>query len=244
MSWGLTANYCNFMFVRKITLRTAIFALLLAFGAHGAAAQDSDTEASSSGGVLSPEEMLAEIDRRAGNASGYDALLQDPDPRRSAAAVTLMMESGSEDLMRKAMSFGLASPESSIRSTALTHYLKTLPTLALDFDATAVTDDQLPELDKAVRSWDGSLGHDKKGSFSVALGPWNEDEQCYGRVGGGRGCSARINAQSVSVVVANQWINLNPDAEGNLQGGMSVTNQYSGNSDSYGPLKVTVRLVE
>lgn len=71
--------------------------------------------------------MLAEIDRRAGNASGYDALLQDPDPRRSAAAVALMMESGDEALMRKAMSFGLASPESSIRSTTLTYYLQTLP---------------------------------------------------------------------------------------------------------------------
>lgn len=223
--------------------RSALFALAftLALNAHGVAAQDA-TAAASSDRTLTPEEMLAEIDRRAGTATGYDALLQDPDPRRSAVAVTLMMESGEEELMRKAMNFGLASPEASIRSTALTHYLKTLPTLALDFDAAGVTDDQLPALDTAVRSWGGSLGPNKKGSFSVALGPWGDQEQCY-TVVSGRGCSARINAQSISVVVADQWVNLNPTAEGNLEGGLSVR-QRSGLGDVVGPLKVTVRLVE
>lgn len=223
-------------------MRPALIALLLALTAHNASAQDASAEAASSGKILSPEEMLAEIDRRASSASGYDALLQDPDPRRSAAAVALMMETGNEELIRKAMSFGLASPESSIRSTALTYYLQTLPTLALDFDAAEVADDKLPDLDKAVRSWGGSLGPDKKGSFSVALGPWNDKEQCYSAVNV-NSCSARLNAQSISVVVAEQWINLNPNAEGNLEGGMSVRHRTSG-GDAYGPLKVLVRLVE
>lgn len=221
--------------------RTVFFAIVLAFSGQAAVAQDKDAETASPGRALTPEEMLAEIDRRAGTATGYDALLQDPDPRRSAVAVSLMMESGEGELIRKAMSFGLASPEASIRSTALTYYLQTLPTLALDFDAAAVADDELPKLDEAVRSWEGSLGPSKKGSFSVALGPWDEEEQCYSKVSG-NGCSARLNAQSISVHVTDQWINLNPNVEGNLEGGMSVKHRFM--PDAYGPLKVTVRLVE
>lgn len=224
-------------------VRTAFFAIVLAFSAQAAAAQGTDAETVPSGPALTPEEMLAEIDRLAGSASGYDALLQDPDPRRSAVAVALMMESGEADLIRKAMSFGLASPESNIRSTALTHYLKTMPTLALDFDAAQVVDDQLPTLDAAVQSWAGSLGPNKQGSFSVALGAWNEELQCYAMVSG-RDCSARLNAQSISVYVADQWVNLNPNAEGNLEGGMSVRHRTNGSRDLYGPLKITVRLVE
>lgn len=218
-------------------MRPALIVLLLALTAHGAFAQDASAEAVSSSKILSPEEMLAEIDRRAGSASGYDALLQDPDPRRSAAAVALMMESGDEALMRKAMSFGLASPESSIRSTTLNYYLKTLPTLALDFDAAEIADDKLPDLEKGVRNLGGALGPNKKGSFSVALGPWSDKDQCYSRVSG-NSCSARINAQSISVMIGDQWINLNPNAEGNLEGGMSI--RYS---EAY-PVKVIVRLVD
>lgn len=214
---------------------------MFAVSAHAVAAQDTAAESSTAGRALTPEEMLAEIDRRASSATGYDALLEDPDPRRSVAAVALMMESGDEELMRKAMTFGLTSPEASIRSTALSYYLKTLPTLALDFDAEGVTDDELPELDKAVRSWEGSLGPNKKGSFSVALGPWSEDVQCY-TTSSGNNCVARINAQSVSVNVADQWVNLNPNAEGNLEGGMTVKNRFT--NGAYGPLKITVRLVE
>jgi len=43
---------------------------------------------------MTPEDLKAQVDSRSGNLSGFQELLDDPNPRRSLAAVEGMLASG------------------------------------------------------------------------------------------------------------------------------------------------------
>lgn len=69
------------------------------------------------------------VDKRAAAADPFQALLNDPNPIRSMAAMELMIESGVPHLVRTAVDFGLLSALPEIRRAAVFGFLTTRPTL-------------------------------------------------------------------------------------------------------------------
>lgn len=195
-------------------------------------------------GQMTPEDLKKQIDARSSSLNGFQELLDDPDPRRSLAAVEGMLASGDENLERMALEFALTNPEATIRATALAFHLSKLPAIAVDFDASAVADDQAENLAETLKRLRGSMGPDKKGSFSFQAGPYSENLGCYPVSGDASTCAMRLGAGSLSLYftgssVDGRWANLYADENGVLKGGVSLG--FAG----YPPfsLPLTVRLL-
>lgn len=178
-------------------------------------------------GQITPEDLKKQIDARSGSLNGFQELLDDPDPRRSLAAVEGMLASGDSNLERMALEFALTNPDATIRATALTFHLAKLPAIAVEFDAAAVADDQAENLADTLKALGGSIGPDKKGSFSFQAGPYSEKLGCYPISGSDRICAMRLGAGSLSLFfsgsgVKGRWANLHADETGVLKGGVSL----------------------
>lgn len=190
-------------------------------------------------------DLKAQIEARKSNLSGFQALLDDPDPANSLAAVELMLASGEPAVERMALKFGLTSPDPAIRATALKHYLLTKPAIAVDFDAAAVTEEQMPNLLNALKSLGGSIGPDKKGSFSFQAGEYSDKLGCFTLPDSERACTLRVSDNSLSLLflgsyVPERWVNLHPDATGVLKGGLNLDH----NGGDAGMLTLSVRLLD
>lgn len=208
----------------------AVFTLI--FYAHTAFAQ------------MTPEDLKKQIDARSSSLNGFQELLDDPDPRRSLAAVEGMLASGDSNLERMALEFALTNPDATIRATALAFHLSKLPSIAVEFDASAVAEDQAENLADTLESLGGSIGPDKKGSFSFKAGPYSEELGCYPQSVDKKRCAMRLGAGSLSLYfsgtnVQGRWANLYADETGVLKGGVSLG--YASNPPFSVPL--TVRLL-
>lgn len=200
--------------------RTFIAVFIFVFSTHTAVGQ------------ITPEDLKKQIDARSGSLNGFQELLDDPDPRRSLAAVEGMLASGDSNLERMALEFALTNPDATIRATALAFHLSKLPAIAVEFDASTVADDQAENLGKTLKVLAGSMGPDKKGSFSFQAGPYSEKLGCYPLSGSDRTCAMRLGAGSLSLFfsgdgVTGRWANLYADETGVLKGGVSLGYGYS-----------------
>lgn len=242
----------------KVTpmFRSLIPAFILCSLCTAAAAQTSappDSPSPAAGLAKPPTlaEITAAIDERTSSLSGYQSLLQDPNPARALAAAQIMLESGDPNLVRLAMENGLVSPDSSLRAAVMDYYFKSKPTLGIRFTAEAVGDDKLDQLRENILSWNGAMGPDKTGSFSVGVGEFSEKLNCYLWAGAApdstdlTDCKVRANAASFSVYLMNQWVDFSPGQDGNFTGG--ATSNLGRNSYEahwfVGPLSLTVRLL-
>lgn len=190
---------------------------------------------------ITPEDLKKQIDARTDTLSGFQQLLEDPDPRRSLAAMEGMLASGDPNVEHMAMEFGLTNPDPMIRTAALNAYMAKLPPIAVDFDASALPDEQLEQLAKILRATGGSIGPDKKGSFSFQAGPFNEGQGCFPHASSSRVCAMRVGTGSLSLYfsgtnVSGRWVNLHADETGQLKGGISLN--YGSEPDIALPLAV------
>ena len=195
-------------------------------------------------GQITPEDLKKQIDARSGSLNGFQELLDDPDPRRSLAAVEGMLASGDSNLERMALEFALTNPDATIRATALAFHLSKLPAIAVEFDASTIADDQAEYLATILKMLGGSIGPDKKGSFSFQAGPYSDDLGCYPKRGSERNCAMRLGAGSLSLFfsggqVEGRWANLYADETGVLKGGVSLDYHSKGTLS----LPLTVRLL-
>lgn len=196
-------------------------------------------------GQTTPDELRQQIDARSTNLDGFQQLLNDPDPRRSLAAVEGMLASGDPNLERMALEFGLTNPDPMIRATALRFHLEKLPSIAVDFDASALSEDDVGELNKILSNLGGSIGPDRLGSFSIQPGDYKDDIGCFPHASNSRICAMRIGTGSLSLhfggslQVAGRWANLHADESGMLRGGVSLS--YQRGPDISLPL--TVRII-
>lgn len=127
----------------------------------------------------SPEDLLALIDAKVEAENPYRALLNDPDPRRSLAAIEVMLESGDPDLANIAIEFGLLSPNPDVQEIALRGILSSAPALALRMDGTNVEN---ANFTRSILQWlKGSVNAENVGSAPLLIGDYNEEEKCYTR---------------------------------------------------------------
>ncbi len=139
--------------------------------AHGAGAQ-----------ALTPEELSALIDQRVEGLDPYQALLNDPDPARSRAAVQIMMETRNPDLVRMAREFGLLSPNPEVQRLALEAFLATGPVLSIRFDGAGLEETYFAN--DARGNLDASLDPDLAAHWTARVGAFDPAQGCF--VGEGR----------------------------------------------------------
>ncbi|PHO05310.1 hypothetical protein CSC82_03780 [Rhodobacteraceae bacterium 4F10] len=201
---------------------------------------------------LSLEELAAKVDERAQMLGGYEDFLMDADPKRSMAALQVMLESGDDTLVSMALKHGLTSPNPDLKLAALKSYIAGKPSLGLQVVAPSVSEDQkeLELLDTILKAHGGSLGANKTGSIVIALGEENQELGCFVRRVEKDVCAARMNATSVSIYlastnrrVASSWFNLDLTENGQLTGSFTGSYNFNG-SRLRTPLDVTISLID
>lgn len=205
------------------------------------------------GQTLSLEDLAAKVEERTKTLGGYEDFLMDPDPKRSMAALQIMLESGEESLVQMALNHGLTSPDSAVRQTALKAYFQGKPSLGISVTAESLPDDEKSAglMDIIFRKLNGSWGNNKEGSISIKVGDYNEELGCNVRGTSNDVCATRTNAMSVSVYLASsvedvpsQWVEMKLNDTGSLVGGFIASNSYYNSKFKSPPLKATIQLVE
>lgn len=193
---------------------------------------------------MTPADLKAQVDARSGNLSGFQELLDDPDPRRSLAAVEGMLASGDSNLERMALVFGLTNPDAAIRTTALDHHFAKLPAISVNFNAADVPEEQMDNFAKIVKGLDGSMGPDKKGSFSFQPAAFDEAKGCYPHATSSRVCAMRLGTGFVDLYfnvdndLTGRWVSFRADGTGILSGGVNF--DYRGEAAGTVPLTISL----
>lgn len=144
---------------------------------------------------LTPEEIEAMVNQRISDLNPYQALLNDPDPARSLAAMKIMLESGDDALERMALEYGLVSPNPTVKRTALEGFLTTNPILSIRFDGANVKDSSYPSVIK--NSWNGTLTSDATGYWRIAVGGYLDDKRCFANTYRTSECFITVNSDGI-----------------------------------------------
>lgn len=178
--------------------------------------------------ALTPDELKALVDKRAAAFDPIQALLNDPDPVRSMAAMELMIESGEPHLMQSAVDFGLQSAMPEIRRTAVLGFLRSRPTLLLKVDASQGADEKFEEYFRYATS--GTVLPNGAATYSVNVGTFDPDQNCFLRTGSER-CAIDVSPTGLSITKVNESnknyftrSNLFFSEDGSLTGATSVAN--------------------
>ena len=145
---------------------------------------------------LSPEDISKLVDKQMSDLNPYQALLNDPDPQRSQAAMKIMLESGDRSLQNMALEFGLLSPNPTVKRAAFEGYLATGPILSLKFDGSAVKDGDYKNI--ITGNYNGTLDNGI-GYWRVPVGKYLAEQKCYSSSVDENECFITVNSDGVFV---------------------------------------------
>lgn len=181
-------------------------------------------------------ELLARIDEKVAAQNPYQALLNDPDPQRSLAAMEVMLESGDPTLIKMATEFGLLSPNPQVQRVALHGIMSTQPVLTLRLDGTEI---ESPNFKNSIQQWlKGSVTDEKLGYAPIGFGEWSEANSCYvTKVD--KACGMTMTSDGTFLKIGNTTasVQLNLGADGVLTGSGFLYNVPD-------PVPMTIRLLE
>lgn len=147
---------------------------------------------------LTPEDIQKLVDDELSKANPYEALLGDPDPERSLAAMKIMLASGEDDLVKVALEYGLFSPNPELRQLALSGFLASEPVLTLRLDGSNA-DERWFEA-HVVSTLNGFVDPMSIGFYRIDVGPKSEDGVCHTRKEHA-GCFVTINSNGIFLAV-------------------------------------------
>lgn len=185
--------------------------------------------------TMTPEEILAQIEAKVSAQNPYQALLNDPDPDRSLAAMEVMIESGDPQLGQLAVEFGMLSANPEVRRTALHGIMSTQPVLTLVLDGTEIENSNF---DNTIQRFlAGSVSGENVGFAPIAFGPWNPEESCY-IYRAANACGLTVNAQGFFLKIQDTAsVQLNFVEDGSLAGSGFLYNVGNG-------VPMTMRLID
>lgn len=172
--------------------------------------------------TLTPEEILAQIEAKVSAQNPYQALLNDPDPSRSLAAMEVMIESGDPKLVQMAVEFGMLSSNPQVRRTALHGIMSTQPVLTLVMDGTEI---ESGNFDNTIQRYlTGSVSSENVGFATVGFGAWKPEESCY-VLRGTEKCGLTVNAQGYFLRVRDAAsVQMDFQEDGSLVGSGNIYN--------------------
>ncbi len=164
-------------------------------------------------------------------------VLGGPNEEKALTAMRLMLESGDATMERMALRAGLTSTSGVARGVALDAFMNTQPTL-MAF-ATADTEG---EVNVGFEQWidaNGSLSSAKTGSFPIVVGPYLDDENCFGSTTL-RGCHSRLGGTEFSFYVGSAWGTARLNDGGELIG--AISHRFDSKRFT-GPVSLTIPLL-
>lgn len=167
---------------------------------------------------MSAADILAQVEQKVGGVNEYQALLNDPDPTRSMAAMEIMLNSGDVALERMALDYGLYSPNQVVQRTALEAFFNTGPVLPIYFEQHK--DDENGHWAVYASNESGSVLEDGRVYLSKKVGDFDAGKGCYLYLNSDLelDCFIRMSDQNVSVLFWSQWHNLALNDQGELVG--------------------------
>lgn len=171
--------------------------------------------------TLSPAEIRAMVDERAEGLNEYQALLNDPDPVRSIAAMKIMMQSGDWQLERMALEYGIYSTSTAVRRAALEAFFNASPTLEIWIDGSALDEKHDQSYFRGdVSGFLGSISSGPRGFLSLKVGDFDQENACWiiHSSNNKKGCLVRLSENSVTLELFGRWHNLVLNDEGELVG--------------------------
>lgn len=142
---------------------------------------------------LSPEDIARMVDDKVSQLNPYQALLNDPDPERSLAAMQIMLDSGDANLQRMALEFGLLSPNTTVKRLAFESWLVQEPVISIRFDGSDVKDRDFPGYVRGY--YDGNIS-DNIGYWRIGVGGYDNERKCFTFPDNGN-CFVTVNADGI-----------------------------------------------
>ncbi|SMY08010.1 hypothetical protein [Flavimaricola marinus] len=183
-------------------------------------------------------EILGALDAPTSELEQLMEVLNGPNEEKALTAMRLMLASGDAAMQRLALRAGLSSTSGVARGVALEAYLKTQPTLI----AFASVEGE-EEVNSGFARWmnaNGSLSSDRTGSFPIPIGPYLEDQNCFGSPTRPNDCFNRLGGTEVSFFVGAAWGTARLNDSGELVG--SISHSFSSNQFT-GPISLTIPLL-
>jgi hypothetical protein len=176
---------------------------------------------------LSIDDLRAQIDQKVGAQNEFQALLSDPDPARAMAAMEIMMASGDAALMRMAVETGVFSTNPAVRATALKAFLGAKPTVTAFLTlGDAYDTSQRNWVNGQVARMGGSVTPENVAFFSLRVGDYDAEQDCYMNGDPRQGCLFRVNDQVVSLRIFDVWNGFALDEAGELVGAVTPYANY------------------
>jgi len=177
--------------------------------------------------TLSAADILAKVDQKVGSVNEYQALLNDPDPNRSMAAMEVMLESGDTRLVRMALDYGIYSPNPVVQRMALEGFFASGPNLNIYFSGTEAAEESWFTRN-IVDYLSGSVDSAGEGFASLQVGKYHPDKKCYATATDDSDCFVFVSDAGVSIVLLKKQAALKLNDNGELLGPISLPNVTNG----------------
>ncbi len=149
----------------------------------------------------------------------YAALLNDPDPERSLAAMQLMIGLDDPQVRRMALQHGLTSTSPPVRRAALKAYFDGGPVLDIFIDGSSL---DRKSLTSYINQRSGTVNGDGTAFLSYKVGPFDDANGCYDFQSNASYCLITLSETSVGIGLWGRWTPLTLNAEGTLTGMVQV----------------------
>jgi hypothetical protein len=178
-------------------------------------------------------DILAALEAPTDELAQLTAILDGPNEERALVAMRLMLASGDRAMERLALRAGLSSTSGVVRGVAMDAFMKSRPTLI----AFAVGQEDTAEGFQRWMQTIGSVSSATEGSFPIGVGPYIEDENCFGSGARPTQCYRRLGGTEFSFLEGSVWGTARLNESGELVGSIS--------NDSYktGPIAITIPLL-
>lgn len=167
----------------------------------------------------SAADIAAMVDQRMGAVDEYAALLSDPDPARSLAAMEIMIGLDDPQISRMALQYGLTSTSAPVRKAALKAYFDTGPVLNIYIDGSSLERDHLIS---AINSRQGTVDDKGIAYLSYKVGAYDDKQSCYDFHSNANYCLITLSENNVGLGLWARWTPLQLNAEGTLVGMVKV----------------------
>lgn len=169
--------------------------------------------------ATSAADIAAMVDEKMSGIDEYAALLSDPDPERSLAAMQIMIGLDDPQVSRMALQHGLTSTSPAVRWAALKGFFDSGANIGVYLDGSAL---DLANFTSYVTSKGGTVDGDSIGYLTYKVGPFDPENSCYDYNPNPSYCLIKLTEDAVSIQMWGRWSPMQLDAEGNLRGAIQV----------------------
>lgn len=163
----------------------------------------------------SAEDMKALIDKKVSELDSYQALLNDPDPKRALAAMEIMLLSDDTSIRRMALEYGIYSPDPAVNRAAIEAFLSSGPALQVSLDGSTAKDPK--DFASLIGTIGGTTNDKMVGYVNLVVGEFNGEEKCYMSPRNGQ-CLMRVTDEGQSISLFGVWWPLKLGPDGALTG--------------------------